>query len=151
MSYNQNFLLLMSVMFIDIVLYFITLSWIVILEKDKCECSQDWRRQFIKYFIIGFYIHIVLTYIYLNINPDKGSILFNFIIIQQFIFYTLQIIYIFVVFSYIRDLIKKRCKCSEMIHRDISYVYSLADIILFVIGVIWYVLYFLMKKGRRSF
>lgn len=134
--YNKysDLLLIFTVYIINIILYFITFSWIVLLEKNKCECSKNWKRDFIKYYIMAMILFMVLYGIYEITSVNK--IINNYDFIFDFlrnIMLIAEIGFVTVVFIYIRDLIKKGCKCSESPNRDISLFYSTVDLIIFAI------------------
>ena len=47
-----------------------------------------------------------------------------------------ELIFISIVFVYIKDLIKKRCECSKSINRDITLIYTVTDGIIIVSSVL---------------
>ena len=130
----SDLLLIFTVYIINIILYFITFSWIVLLEKNKCDCSKNWKRDFIKYYIIAMIAFIVVYGIYEIMSAYK--LLNNYDYVFDFLRYVMfisEIGFVTVVFIYIRDLIRTRCKCSESPNRDISLFYSFADLMIFAI------------------
>ena len=134
--YNKygDLLLIFTVYIINIILYFITFSWIVLLEKNKCECSKNWKRDFIKYYIMTMILFVVSYGIYEIMSANR--IINNYDFIFDFlrnIMLISEIGFVAIVFVYIRDLIKNRCKCSESPNRDISLFYSTVDLIIFAI------------------
>lgn len=134
--YNKysDLLLIFTVYIINIILYFITFSWIVLLEKNKCECSKNWKRDFIKYYIMTMILFVVSYGIYEIMSANK--IVNNYDFIFDFLRNLMlisEIGFVAIVFVYIRDLIKNRCKCSESPNRDISLFYSTVDLIIFTI------------------
>ena len=126
--------------FINIVLYFITFSWIIMMEKQNCECSADWRRDFIKYYLVCIVIFIMASLINIFFLNNKFNVIFNYL---KYVFLLSEIVFITIVFLYIRDLIKKRCECSRSVERDITLIYTVVDgviiiatfILLVVIGI----------------
>jgi len=125
--------LLITIYFINIVLYFITFSWIVLLEKNKCNCCLNWKRDFMKYFLI-FMVFFIFAGFLINIHDYlKYSILI------------LQIVYIGIVFIYIRDLMRKHCDCGnqeDMNKSKHKYAfYSQLDGIIIVMTLILFVLW----------
>lgn len=125
---------MMTLYFINIVLYFITFNWVIMLDKTKCECSKNWKRDFIKYFLLTMIIYLICSFIYITLSKVYNLPFFNVFEIISKIFYILEIFYIIVVFIYIKDL-KKRCKCSQSVERDITEIYSTIDVILFIITI----------------
>jgi hypothetical protein len=127
---KNNLGFIIFVYFINVVLYFITFSWIVILEKNKCECSNNWKREFIKYFLLIFISYIILSILFQLTNTN--SIVFNYI---KYILYVAEIVFIIITFIYIQELIKNKCECSKMIQRDITYIYTIVDIIVILLSI----------------
>ena len=134
--YNKysDLLLIFTVYIINIILYFITFSWIVLLEKNKCECSKNWKRDFIKYYIMAMILFVVSYGIYeiMSANRIVNNYDFIFDFLRNLMLIS-EIGFVAIVFVYIRDLIKNRCKCSESPNRDITLFYSTVDLIIFAI------------------
>lgn len=128
-----DLILLMLIYTIDIVLYFVTFSWIVLLEKNKCHCSNNWKRNFIKYYII-FIVIVLLAFLFhqllLKFNYIQYEYSFIFDMIKYFVLIS-ELIFVCIVFIYIKDLINNKCECSEMPQRDITLLYSIVDIVIF--------------------
>lgn len=132
--YNKysDLLLIFTVYIINIILYFITFSWIVLLEKNKCECSKNWKRDFIKYYIMLMILFIISYGIYEIMSANKLINNYDFIFdFLRNLMLISEIGFVAIVFIYIRNLIKNRCKCSESPNRDISLFYSTVDLIIF--------------------
>lgn len=133
-SKYSDLLLIFTVYIINIILYFITFSWIVLLEKNKCDCSKNWKRDFIKYYILSMILFIVIYGVYEVLSAYKlvknYDYVFDFL---RYVMFISEIGFVSIVFIYIRDLIRKRCKCSESPNRDISLFYSFTDLMIFAI------------------
>lgn len=82
-------------------------TWILVytfkLEKDKCECSLGWKHQYIQALLI---ISMILPVISLLTSTFKYGFIIDVCIVL------LSLIYIPVVFTYIRDMEKSQCGCS---------------------------------------
>lgn len=134
MNDNTDILLLSIIYLVDIILYFVTFSWIILLEKNKCNCSINWKRDFIKYYIL-FIISIYCLLLIYNIYPNQHSIqIKGFIDIIRIIILLSELVFVCIIFIYIKDLINNKCKCSEISQKDISYLYSTLDIMIFIIS-----------------
>ena len=123
--------LFVTIYFINIVLYFITFSWIVLLEKNKCDCSINWKRDFIKYFLICM-IPIVFLSFYFKIADYMKYALLLF-----------EIIYISIVFMYVRDLMRKHCNCGnqEDMKNNQKRNYTLLDAFIVILTLILFLMW----------
>ena len=132
--FNKNFdlALITFIYSINIILYFITFSWIIILEKYKCDCSKDWKREFIKYFILVLILYILISIISNFISTPLNSIL-EYI---KYVVYIGELFFIVITFIYIQELIKNKCECSNMMQRDITLVYTIVDGIIIILSLI---------------
>jgi len=83
-----------------VVLHSIVLSWINKLEK-KCECSADWRRDYIKYFSIASIVLAILTGT--MHKPNKSVIM---------LFGAAGLVNVGAILSYIPKLKKNQCECA---------------------------------------
>jgi hypothetical protein len=101
------------------------------LEKVDCGCSEDWRRNFLKYY---FAVIIGLVVISMFITPFVGKIIpENYYFIIKIIITIINITYIFITFQYIRKLKEEKCKCSEGQARTALEFFNYMQIILVVI------------------
>jgi hypothetical protein len=96
--------LITTIYIINVVLYFLSFSWIIMQNKHHCNCSKNWKYDFIKYYLI--FLTILIALMIFNIIPKIFNNTIKYIIMIS------EIIYISIIFLYIRDLIKKRCSCS---------------------------------------
>lgn len=158
------FLLVLSI--ITIIINIMGFIWIKNLEDISCECSENWMRDYIKYFLISYFIinsiNLLLS-IYINTIKNKEGffmsltknplyIIWNFII-AIYVFFAF--INIFIVISYIQKLKDANCECSEDIKREIYWYYNIiiASIIalfmlLTVIGGISVIIYSKYNKNK---
>lgn len=131
---------LVTLYFINVVLYFVTFSWMVMLEKSNCECGENWKRNYIKYYIvIMFFIicAIALTFI-TNITTYSDDV-FTYV---KYAMLLAEIIFVVIVFLNMRDLIKKGCNCQKDKNAKI---YDNIDIII-CISSIAIALIFMLKR-----
>ncbi len=82
---------------INIVIYFLTISWLVIYEKHRCTCSKPWLQMYMRIWIIYMVFHLLL-------NKNKY---FDYVLM------VFQLVFIIISLIYIQDIIKNKCKCSE--------------------------------------
>ena len=83
-----------------IILYTYVFMYIRELEKTGCECSRDWKRDFI-YLYVCIFIPFVIIRIF-HVLPGVITSLLG----------ALTIAFIIIVFLYIHELKKKKCECS---------------------------------------
>lgn len=110
------------------------ISWIDKLDKNNCECSKDWKKPILQYWayfvivfsVIMFVLNIIFFFYYgLPISTIGIISLFSFINMIASL-------------SYIYNLKKIDCKCSEDMRREIIYVwnwlkFALVLLIIFII------------------
>lgn len=109
------------------------------LEKVSCECSDIWKRDYIKYYsLITVIITIVICLIPLflqlaNIKYNVGKILSNKAVSLVSYLYTLfGIINIYALFTYSQTIVLSRCDCSQSWERTFIYYYSMLITSLYV-------------------
>jgi hypothetical protein len=100
----------------------VALSWIIDLEKKGCQCTADWRRQYLTYFFIAMMALMFLTL--LNITPSMKLVT------------AVSVLTPFIVVTYTGQLRSSVCECSAARQRDIMYWVSIAQIM----GIILWVL-----------
>lgn len=111
---------------IDMFIMASALEWIFNLEKIECKCSEDYRRDYIKYTIILYIIINPILFLYTTYN-----IMYNKIPIQSIYITVVRLILMIVflvnlVFSieYIQKLKNNKCGCSEDQKREIYNIYN---------------------------
>lgn len=103
------------------------------LEQDKCECSKDWRRDFIKVFS-GIIIVLSSAFSVINCSGIKlSSALSKLVEVIAMITGMASIVYLYSLFTYSRDLIEKKCECSDKWQRLFMYYYSIIVVVLIAI------------------
>ena len=90
---------------IFVIFWIIVIKYINDLEKN-CKCSDNWKRDFIKYSLIIFVILLLFKII-------LGKSLLSFNKNLLFIFILLNIFFTVIVLLYIKELKENECKCSE--------------------------------------
>ena len=159
-----------------VAVYSMTLQWINQLEISNCKCSEDYKRDFIKYFLYFYLIFLALNIIAFIISIIYGvytafapafkvnkyvAMIGNFIQgIWQFIeFLTPYLFIVNVVFSImyitkLKDFHKTlSCECSEDVRREIYYYWNLisAGIIglSLLLAFIWFIIIYI-KSDRMT-
>jgi hypothetical protein len=98
-----------------IVLYSYILKYINDLTVKKCECSENWKRDFIKYFsmvAIGvLVVSLVLVFIERLSTLPSGLKLFSKLLNR--VYFVAFLVFLGVLFTYTRNLSKTKCECSE--------------------------------------
>ena len=87
---------------INIILYAIILSWVLRIQRE-CNCSEDWRREYIKYYTMAI------------IGID-ALIIAGMSIKNKFLIGTLLgagLLNIYSVLTYVPDLSKRACVCAR--------------------------------------
>ena len=116
---------------IVIVLNFVFLNYVDKLEKIKCDCSKDWKRDFIKVYSI-----LVIIIITCSLFLDVRKLMKNDIILAiSTLFQLAGFIYLYCLYSFTRDLKKDGCNCSDTWERRLMYTYSIVIIILYLLTV----------------
>jgi hypothetical protein len=96
-----------------------TLTWIHNLEEIMCKCSQDYKRDYIKYFLYVYIFFLVFIIGERFVADDLSkSAKYTVGIVKSLMVVALIINTIFAII-YINDL--KGCKCSDDIRKDIYY------------------------------
>ena len=130
---------------IFIVFYSYILKYVNDLKVKKCECSENWKRDYIKYFsmaAIGFIVfNLILQYVQLKLKLPDGMKLFTNVL--SIVYNILFVIFLGVLFVYTRNLYKIKCECSDDKMRTITHYFSatigglyLLMIVLIIIGTI---------------
>jgi len=119
---------------ISITVSYLIIKWIDKIEKNKCKCSENYKRDYIKY---GWYFIIFITILSLIINIINH--IFKNIIIDYDLLkliYSLIFTYIIILtILYIYDLKTKKCICSESYSREIAFYYSIMELILYLFSI----------------
>lgn len=108
---------------INIAFYGFAFAWIQNMEKNHCTCSQDWRRDFMKYFYL---MAIGLQFV---IMARGIGALHDYRVPLG----VASIAYLFVSLSYIMDLKTHSCQCSKSLERSILFWYSIIQVLSMII------------------
>ena len=95
-------LLVVLVIYASIVYYVYQLEQ---MSDPPCDCSKDWRRDYIKWYFIFIFLYVVITTL-IGFRPKPRSLLTAILSI-------LLLVQIYALFTYIRDLKgETECKCA---------------------------------------
>ena len=133
--------------------------WIAKLEKINCACSDNFMRNYIKYFlfvmipVVIIQLFIAIYIILYDINSvcmsDTTLIIISVI---RFIFGIFYFINICMAIIYINKLKELNCKCSEDIRREVYWIYNiiLASVIciLIILMLIYALNIFFFKSSK---
>ena len=124
--------------FIGILINLLIFKYVYDLEDDKCLCSKDWKRKYIKYFsailvasgllsfVIKFLPNVKMTYAITLLMSMLGSV-----------FIIASVVYLYALYMFSHDLIKhKECPCSENNLRTFVYYYSIIVLIAVAFSVV---------------
>lgn len=119
------------------------LSWINKLEETMCKCSEDYKRDYIKYYLYVYILFLLLTiaiaYVKLGKTAKQIMKFVNVVMIIGLILNTIFAI------MYINDL--RNCKCSEDIRRDIYYYLNIIYISFVALGLSISILALILGMG----
>ena len=110
---------------IQIILFGIFLSYVYRLEKERCQCSKGWEREYIKYYSMAVILFSIIRIIY--------PVIYSYMEIIHTLVGIGGIVFIFLVVNYIRNLKKEDCECSEGWKRSAINIYAWLAIILLII------------------
>lgn len=108
---------------INIAFFGFAFAWIRNMEKNHCACSQDWRREYMKYFfLMGIGLQFVIMakgidYLH-NLRVPLGIA---------------SMAYLWASISYILELRSHTCECSKSLERSILFWYSIFQVAAMVI------------------
>lgn len=132
---------------VGLIVNIIILSYVLNLEKENCECSNNWKRDVVKY-LSGFII--LLNFIF-GISMLAGEIRFmrpNIMFGMIILYFIAMIVYLAVTAIYYVDLTKNtECVCSKNLSRH-ALLYPLVT---FCIGIIVGLIGLINSKQFKAF
>lgn len=122
------FSLVLSSLVAVVFIYYITE-----IEKEHCNCVNDWRNRFIKSYNIG----LIVLYLYLMI---AGPVSINFKAYMLSVLMIFNVVNVYAVFTLIDELEKQKCVCAVEENKHLHnvlyyyrYVMLLAIVMSFII------------------
>ena len=119
------------------------------LERTKCKCSEDIKRDMVKNFSYLILVSWVLLLFVILVFPPKELKFLNnrWITLLNFI---LTAVYGYLLFTYSSKLIDESCKCSEGWVRDAMQYQSYIYISISVVSIIVFLAKLLIGNNRRE-
>lgn len=108
------------------------LSYVYNLEVNDCTCSEDWRRDFIKYYSMILILKLIIMIFLLN-KKNKNKIVMTVLKVLVFLTGLGNLLYVYSLLTYAHKLRKKTCECSEHTIREIMYWFSLVNVTITVV------------------
>lgn len=126
------FILYAMLFIINFAINLYALLWIQKLEEISCKCSENWKRDYIKYFLYIYFIVSIIQFITFlatghGLEGQNSGILSTFSILYSGV----ALAAMFVAVFYIDELKQKQCSCSEDIRREVYYYYNIIRLALF--------------------
>ena len=125
---NKMYSTILVSVVIRIIIFSVFLSYILNLEKDRCQCSKGWERSYIKYFSLTIIIFSLIEIIF-------SKVYYKLIMVHNILGLG-SIIFIYAVLKYVHDLKKEDCECSINWKRSLLNFYAWMTIALLLVGVI---------------
>ena len=113
--------------FVIILINLLILNYIFKLEKISCECSKDWKRDYIKYFsYISIVIILIMFCFAVSGKKNLMKLMKNkFFIIFINLFSIASLVNIYSLFKYSQQMVLSLCECSKSWERTFIYYYSM--------------------------
>ena len=129
-----GFLLLLVVILIN----FLIVNYVKKLENISCECSESWKREYIKiYSLVTIILVSVITIIPLllqimNINYKHFLVNNIFITLISYIYAIFGFVNIYALFTYSQKIVLIHCSCSDGWEKVFIYYYSMLIMSLYI-------------------
>ena len=125
---------------IAIIISMVILEYVLRLEREECECSKDWRRDYIKIFAIATIVFILLMCFRnfllprgLKVPREVGALLY----LVATMYMIGAFVNVYAMFSYSQKLVcEKNCKCANTWTSDFIYYYSMIIGVTYLIVII---------------
>jgi len=106
------------------------INWISDLEKNKCDCSRDWKRDFIKHWLIFTSVLIGMNTIAYLITVFTNKIYLKNMNLYSYVVYFVSILNLILSIMYIKQLKDSNCECSNNELKYTYYIYSWVILVL---------------------
>lgn len=109
-----------------VVLTFLAISFNYIrkLEETGCECSKDWKRDYIFWYLVASIFFWVLYIAVLAFGDDWGLMTSIPMIVFRTLFTIATIGFVVISLLYVHRLKEEKCKCSESAGRVVLQIVS---------------------------
>ena len=120
------------------------LSYIYMLEINKCECSDDWRRDFIFYYSI-IYIFTVVSFF---LMPKLFYQNLRLAIILKIVLGLLLLVNIYCLYTYSEklDQLKNICKCTKTKANQFMKIFSIFYVVVLVLVFAYLINYYMTRE-----
>ena len=112
------------------------LNYLLNLEKSECECSDNWQRDYIKYYSVVAITVASILILLMASGLRLPRVLNNLLSVVSYLLRFFTLINVFVLYNYSRNLVLKDCKCSENTARTFMKYYSMIVIGLMVLAIL---------------
>ena len=104
---------------IVIIIYIIILTYIFQLNSQLCQCASNWKKEFIRYYCFYAILKtVIIVYGFSSLYQNK---IFN---IYKYVDIILFISFVVITLTYINNLIKNKCLCSQSWKRKLALIYA---------------------------
>ena len=123
---NTRGISLISALLVNILIF----NYVYKLEKITCECSENWKRDYIKYYSLITIIIITFAAIIKvsNISYPEGLVRFLSTLYSIF-----GLINIYALFTYSQTIVIEHCDCTKSWERTFIYYYSMIMLVLYLL------------------
>lgn len=121
------------------------LKYINDLEKSNCECSQNWKKKYIKYYalitlgVVTIYYVLPLTlklFLPESLNFIGNSfakvLKSNQLIVLLELYLIFGLVNIFLIFKFTKEIKNSKCGCDDTLERQVLYYYSIVIIVIYI-------------------
>lgn len=122
------------------------LSYVYLLELNNCECSRDWRRDYIFYYSI-IYIFTVISFLLL---PDIFYKNMGLAILLKVMLALLLLVNIYCLYTYADKLEKIKCKCSKNFARNFMKIFSYFYVVVLVLVFMYLMIYYINNEYKTT-
>ena len=137
--------MIMEIRFVIAMINLYILCYIFMLHQNKCQCSIDWRRDYIFYFSL-FYIFSLVCFLLL---PEIFHQNLHLVVWSKVILGILLLVNIYCLYSYTKKLEDEDCQCADKLGKNIMKGFSIFYLIL-IIGVFSYLIHYYVKGEYKN-
>lgn len=106
------------------------IKWLFDLDTNSCECSKDWKKDYIKHWLMLHSVFVGINIIVTIYNYFKGIYNVQCACIMSLVLYIIGLLNFIFSIMYIKQLKNIDCKCTENRLREFYYIYSWIILIL---------------------
>jgi hypothetical protein len=113
-----------------IVVYLIILDYIRQLEATGCDCSKDWRRSFIYWYVAIGTIYVLLQTLAIAVGQQWLTMIISVYGLAPLLWLIATIVFVVSTLQYVHRLKKEKCACSEAAGRTVLHIVGWVHLIL---------------------